>query len=224
MLSGIATRLAAAAGFCAAVLRAVTFRAVLLTQSLAVLIALSDWLEHSGWRTQPYFPPVELVEQMLAALFVMLAALAGDEAVRRGWTVWRAFVVVTPCAAAATALAQWGIYGALALGPHPTPDWVLNVFFDVGSWWGTALMAYLNRQSAGRILAGVRAGELARLTAEHRLLTSRLATAEAQVDPASVLRQLAGIRDQYAAAQPDADQRLDQLIDNLRRMSAAAAP
>lgn len=206
----------AAARFAAAVLRAITWKAVLLTQSLGLLFALCPWLEHPERHLQPHFLLIDLTEQALAALFVMLAAFTGDEAVRRGWTLWRAFVVVTLCAAGATALAAWAVCSGFGLvEPRLVQTRVLNIFFDVGTW-GTALMTYLNRQSAERILAGVRAGELARLTAERRLLGSCLAAAETQVDPASVLRQLAGIRDRYAAGHVDADRGLDQLIDELR--------
>ncbi|HEX4023578.1 MAG TPA: hypothetical protein VHX52_02575 [Steroidobacteraceae bacterium] len=205
-----------AARFAATVLRAVTWKAILLTQSLGLLFALCPWLEYPDRHARPHFLLIDLIEQALAALFVMLAAFAGDEAVPRGWTLWRAFVVVTLCAAGATALAAWAVCSGFGLTqPHLVLRRVLDIFFDVGAW-GTALMTYLNRQSAERILAGVRAGELARLTAERRLLASRLAAAETQVDPASVLRQLAGIRDRYAAGQADADRGLDQLIDELR--------
>jgi len=51
-------------------------------------------------------------------VFLMLAALAGDEAVRRGWSVLRAFVAVLLCASGAAALTQWGINQFLSL-EHP---------------------------------------------------------------------------------------------------------
>ena len=50
-------RLRAAAGFVTAVLRAVTWRSVIATQALALLIALFTWLETSGWSCLLYTSP-----------------------------------------------------------------------------------------------------------------------------------------------------------------------
>ena len=75
---------------------------------------------------------------------------------------------------------------------------VLSDFLTLGGIWGTALMVYLNRQSARRLLARLRADELERAQAERRLIASRLIATEAQIDPGSVLRQLGEVRDLFA--------------------------
>lgn len=210
-------RLRSAAGFVTAVLRAVTWRSVIATQALALLIALFTWLETSGWRAQ-HGGLSGFIAQMLAAVFVMLAGLAGNEAVRRGWPVWRAFVVALLSAASATAVAQPAVYDWLGIaGSGARLLQGLNTIFDVGVYWGMVLMVYLNRQSAARTLAGVRAVELERARAESRLIASRLAAAEAQIDPGSVLKRLAEVRDLYAAGQPGAEPKLEELIADLRR-------
>ena len=217
------------AHFARTVLRRITWRMFLITQALGCVFAVYPWLETLG---QPQAAPVinSFMEQALAALFVMLAALAGDEAVRRGWSLWRALLVGLLCACSATVLVEWGIDRTLGLAaPAGALRQAITTFLDVGGYWGigSVLMLYLNRQSAERILAGVRAGELARLTAERRLLTSRRATAEMQLDPDLLLRRLREVRDQYARAETDADQALDRLIGELRdrvaRATAAAA-
>ena len=51
---------------------------------------------------------------------------------------------------------------------------------------------------------------------ERRLIESRLAAAQAQIDPERVLRHLAEIRNLYASARPGADERLEALIQELR--------
>jgi hypothetical protein len=209
-----------ALGFAAAVGRAVTWRAVVLTQSLGLLFAIIPWLETLGQRPKDYLL-FQLVQEAVGGLCVMLAALAGDEAVRRGWRVWRAFVLVTLCASLATALVQLGLNAALQMtDPMAGAQRFVLTFFGVGTWWGTALMVYLNRQSAQRILAGVRAGELARLRAEQQLIASRLAATETQVDPPALRQRLEQLRTLYAVGSSVADMELEQLITELRQRAA----
>jgi hypothetical protein len=209
-----------ATGFVVSVLHAVSWRAALVTQALGLLFALVPWLMHLGHRPREYLL-FQLTQQAAAALFVMLAALAGDEAVRRGWQVWRAFVVALLCASLAAALAQLGLDAGLRVaGPVAGLQRFLLTFFGVGIHWGTVLMVYLNRQSARRILAGVRAGELARLQAEQRLIASRLASAESEVEPQVLRQRLERQRDLYAAGSTQADCELERLITELRDSAA----
>ncbi|MGH8220930.1 MAG: hypothetical protein ACREUT_20535 [Steroidobacteraceae bacterium] len=212
-----------AAGFVLAVLRAVTWRAILLTQSLAFLFALYVWLQK--WH-QPGRPSLlfNVAGQAIAALLVMLAAFMADEAIRRGWNVWRAFVVLLLCASVTNVFAQMLLRSVFA-APQTVHGrgGILSDFLTIGSFWGTVLMVYLNRQSARRLLARLRAGELERVQTERRLLASRLAAVEAQIDPAAVLRQLAEVRDLFAAGRPEADKHLDTLITGLRDTVARGA-
>jgi hypothetical protein len=206
------------AAFVGAVLGSVTWRAVLLTQSLGLAIALLRW-------PQAQYPTVAwllmtVVSQALAALLVMLATLAGDQAIRRGWPVWRAVVTGLFCVSAVVALATWGLrapFGFVDPGPHGGVLYALGKFLDVCAYWGMAMMVFLNGRSAARMLAGVRTTELERVQVERRLLASRLAAAEAHIDPGVVLKQLAEIRDSFAAARPAADEQLEKLIADLRR-------
>jgi hypothetical protein len=213
-------RLRPAPGFVPSVLGAVSWRAVLVTQSLGLLFALIPWLVHLGHSPRGYLL-FQLTQQSASALFAMLAALAGDEAVRRGWQVWRAFVVALLCASLAAAVAQLGFDAGLRVAdPVASLQRFLVTFFGVGIQWGTVLMVYLNRQSGRRILAGVRAGELARLQAERRLIASRLASAETEVEPQAVRHRLERLRDLYAAGSAQADCELERLITELRDSAA----
>ena len=206
--------------FAAAVRRSVTWRAVVLTQALGLLFAITAWLETLGQRPNGYLL-FHMVLQGTSGLCVMLAALAGDEAVRRGWLVWRAFVVVALGASLAVALAQLGLDTGLRIAdPMAGLPRCLLTFFGVGTAWGTALLVYLNRQSAQRVLAGVRAGELARLRAEQQLLASRLAATETQVDPPAIRQRLEQLRKLYAAGSAKADSELERLITELRQRAA----
>jgi hypothetical protein len=206
--------------FAAAVRRALTWRAVVLTQALGLVFAITAWLVTFGQHANGYLL-FHLVQEGISGLCVMLGALAGDEAVRRGWRVWRAFVVVTLGASLAAALAQLGLDAGLRIAdPVAGLPRCLLTFFGVGARWGTAMMVYLNRQSAQRVLAGVRAGELARLRAERQLIASRLAAAETQVDPPAVRQRLEQLRNLYAAGSVRADAELERLITELRQRAA----
>lgn len=208
--------------FIASVFAATTWRAVIATQILGALFALTPWLEQAGKLTQPNLP-LSLAQQASTALFLMLAALAADQAVRRGWTVWRAFLLALLGASSATALMQWAIH--TTSGAHSTQDLrtMLVSFLNVGSYWGVALMVFLNRQSAARLLAKVRGGQLDRAQEERRLIASDLAAVEAQIVPAAVSSQLEQVRDLYEADNPAAEARLDALIAGLRDKVAQCA-
>jgi hypothetical protein len=203
-------------GFIVAVLRSVTWRAVVVTQGLGALYALTPWLQQ--WdQGKSSLLAFDWTEQALTAMFVMLAAFAGDEAVRRGWRVLAAFTVTLLCASVATAISQWWLDALFTFAdPLRGAQRFLNTFVRVGSYWGTVLLVYLNRQSAARLLARLRSGELARAQAERSLITSQLAATEAQIQPAVVLQRLGEVRDLYAARDEDADSKLETLIADLR--------
>jgi hypothetical protein len=194
----------------------VTWRAVIVTQVLGALFAISPWL--MLWHSKEQ-PPLSflLTEEVLTALFMMLAAFAGNEAMRRGTGVFRAFVTVLLAASVLTAAMQWGVDKCFDV-PDQMSDlqrfW--DTFFNVGGNWGTVLMVYLNRESATRLLARVRGAQLAQVQTEQRLAGSRLASAETQIDPVSVFQKLGDVRDLYAAGKANADESLEALITDLR--------
>jgi hypothetical protein len=207
--------------FLRAVLHAVTWKLFLAAQALALASALLLYLEVRGPRAQPHVLHMYLISRAVAAVFLMLAAVATDEAVRRGFRMWRVYPVALLAGSGAAAIAQWYVRSWLGLIDYPSnaglplPRMVL-VAVDVAGLGGVALLAYLNRQSAQRMLAGVRAAELERVRIERRLIESRLATAQAQIDPESVLKQLTEIRNLYGAARTGANEKLETLIQELR--------
>jgi sensor histidine kinase YesM len=188
------------------VLRSISWRAVLITQSLAMLFAVTPWLEQWGAPTQPHLP-FELLKESVTALCVMLAAFTADEWVRRGWTILRAFTLTMLVACVAASLTQ------LRAGHLPG---LVDAFFGVGAFWAIPMLVYLNRQSAARLLVIVQQGEQRRVQAERRLLESDLAAAQAQINPAAVLQQLSQVRELHAAGDPGAERELELLIADLR--------
>jgi hypothetical protein len=209
-----------AVAFAVSVLQRVTWRAVLATQCLSCLLALQFALER--WQ-QPGQPGLleSVLRYAITALLVMLAAFAADEAVRRGSSVWRAFVIALLGASAVNVVAQSLTSGALGEGISQRGLLkTLYDFLEVGGVWGTVMMVYLNRQSARRLLARLRTTELERAEAERRLIASRLAATESQIDPSAVLNQLARVRNLYATGHPEADERFEALIVGLREVVA----
>jgi hypothetical protein len=99
----------------------------------------------------------------------------------------------------------------------------LSNFLDICAFWGMATVVFLSNRSASRMLEGMRTTELEQVQIERQLLASRLAAAATQVDPGSILRRLAQIRDTYAGAREGADEKLEELIDNLRRSVAQSS-
>ncbi|HXR93207.1 MAG TPA: hypothetical protein VN750_23305 [Steroidobacteraceae bacterium] len=211
-------------GFTRDVFRSITWRALLLTQALGITLTVFRWLEQFDRRAPHYtYLAIYLIGESVTALLVMLSGLAGDQAVRRGWPVWRALVLTLSGAALIAALVMSALRQAVGLAdPRPQGELILTVsnFLDICSFWGMAMMVFLNNRSASRMLEGMRATELERVQVERQLLASRLAVAETHVDPASILRQLAQIRDTYASARAGADEKLEGLIANLRRSVA----
>jgi len=203
-------------GFVSALWGSLNWRAVVATQSVGLLYALTEWLESGSAATLRLLAYL-LCSQAVTACLVLLAALAGDEAVRRGWNVLRAFLVVVLSTSLLNAAAQWLLDGGFGdIVPRRGLAVMANDFFNAGVLWGTVLLVYLNRQSAARLLAQLRADELERLEAERRVITSRLAAAETRLDLHSVLRQLSEVRGQFVAGHASADGSLEDLIATLR--------
>jgi hypothetical protein len=202
-----------------AVLRGITWKMFLAAQLLGLAFGVLRYLQ--GAQAPPHYLHTNLISRAVGAVFVMLAALAVDEAVRRGSSMWRAYPLALLAGGCVAAVVQWYLrswLGIVDFTPDAGPPFarVALVAFDVSAFGGLAMLAYLNRQSAERMLQGVRAAELERVRVERCLIESRLATAQAQIDPRSVLKQLTEIRNLYGAARPAADERLETLIQELR--------
>jgi hypothetical protein len=200
-----------------AVWRAVTWKGLLIVQALGLAFAVLWHLRH---RTPPPHDLLShIVSNVVGALFVMLAALSADEALRRRVRFWCAYPVALFSACGAAIFVQWCLQQwpavARAEGAGPLAA-AVEFGFMVFPLGGLAILAYINRQSAERVLRGVRIVELERVEVERRLIESRLAAAQAQIDPEAVFRQLAEIRNLYAGARPGADEKLEALIQELR--------
>jgi hypothetical protein len=166
-----------------------------------------------------------LVITNLGALLVLLAALSADEAIRRGIRPWLAVAVPLVMASVGTALGQWYIRGWFhfysGINRPGVPidvqrTMMIYVAGDTLMFGGYAMLAFLNRRNAQRILEGIRGAELRRVQLEQQLTESRLAMTRAQIDPSALFESLGEIRGLYASAAPQADRKMDELIQRLQ--------
>jgi hypothetical protein len=158
-----------------------------------------------------------------SAVANLLVALSADEAVKRGTALRMAYPVaiftllLVHCAIAESARRYFGE----ALNPpnvRPNMLWlgILRYGLDQSLWGIFALFVYLNRRIAQRMLQRVHTAELRRVQLEAQLVESRLAAAQAQGNPQMLFGALADIREKLSTAVPEADERLDGLIQRLR--------
>jgi hypothetical protein len=87
---------------------------------------------------------------------------------------------------------------------------------DIALICAFGMVIFMNRRTAERMLERVQSAELKRVQLEGQLIESRLATAEAQVDPQMLFSELAEIRDAFSRSLPDADAKLERLVQHLR--------
>lgn len=208
-----------------AIWSSMTWKRLLAVQALGFSLAMMRWIEN--WDTSPpmYRIMSRFVIMACGALFLLPATLCADEAVKHGALPRRAYAIAVLIACAFTALAQWLI--RLAFGPDGLPfdlrqSRIIPDLFDVAIFGALAVLMYVNRRTADRILEGIRSVELRRVQTERQLIEARLATSQAQIDPQMLFESLAQIRADFGKAGPDAEARLDGLILKLRRALAGA--
>jgi hypothetical protein len=204
--------------FVRAVSSAVTWKGSLAAQALALAFALLWHLRH-GAKFPAHDLTAHIAGNAVSTLFVTIAALAADEALRRRVHFWSAYLMAALASSIAAAVWQWCAqhWAVTELVEDGTPlAAAIANGFRVFTLGGLGILAYINRQSAERVLQGVRALELERLDVERRLIDARLAAAQSHVDPQAVLEQLAQIRGLYDIGRPTADEKLEGLIQELR--------
>lgn len=211
-------------GFVRAVAATVTWRKLAYVQLLALMWAVVRTFEAPASRAPPHHMAGLLIISSLGALFIMLATLAADEAVNRGVAARRAYPIGLLLAVLLSSILQWHLREWLDILPleHTLPlarERLLRIavaVIDVGGIGGIGMLVYVNRRTANRILAGVQDAERERVQVERRLVESRLAAAQAQIDPQALCTVLAGIGARYESGAPNAHEHLESLIQQLR--------
>jgi hypothetical protein len=195
-----------------AALSHLTRRAAVVTALLAAVIEARDLM--GGWDPALTLPRLVLLSAILMSesFLVLLAVLGAEEAERRGVKTRRAFILALLAACCAIALLRAAAPAWLTTTIGPAYDGVIQAW----TYGGIAMIAYLNRRSAVRMLEGVRTAELNCVQSERYLIDSRLAAFRAQIDQPAFFAAMTDIRSAYDQDLCDAGERLDVLIQQLR--------
>jgi hypothetical protein len=189
-----------------------TWRALLVAALLAAAtearLLIGEW---DPTLTVPRFVLVSAI-LMCESFLVLLAVVGAEEAERRGVKTRRAFILalLAACCAIALLRAAAPVWVKATIGP--AYDGVIEAWL----YGGIAMIAYLNRRSAIRMLEGVRTAELNCVQSERILIDSRLAAFRAQIDQPAFFAAMTDIRNAYNQDLCDAGERLDALIQQLR--------
>lgn len=198
-----------------------TWRRVLFTQALGLVVAFLISLDWGYYGEYIHHVSIHFVTMSVYVFLLVPVAFCADEAVARGArpivTYAILLIVVNQVLAAAVAAAMQWIYVTIYSIPWPAVTWGFtgaSGHFSVPCSLG--LLIFMNGRAAERMLEGVRGAELRRVKLDQQLVESRLATAEAQIDPQMLFGALAQIRRGLEDSQPDAEKKLNDLIQTLR--------
>jgi hypothetical protein len=163
---------------------------------------------------------LEFAAAGIYSLLLLPVALYADEAMRRGARpryVYPAVLLINPILACMVAgLVLWSYCYWYAV-PLPEQRWGFIVAgIDFSVFGALGLLAFFYRRAAERIVENLRGAELRRVELDRQLVDSRLATAEAQVDPKMLFGALAQVKCSLEVGVPEAEGNLDELIQTLR--------
>jgi len=209
----------------------VTWRKLLSAQAVAAALALLQWSGNDAAfkATVPStWILVHFTQWALSALFIVPATLRADDAVKRGarplWAYSLAMAISVLAAlsiTAAIACAALGYGRAWSHGQNLPPEMMLALYVkstaEMCFTGGLALLCRINHHLARQALVYIQDMEERRTLLEERLTDSRLAIAEAQMDPKDLIRALANIKSDLEHSARSADGKLDELIVKLRR-------
>jgi sensor histidine kinase YesM len=203
--------------------RGMTWPRILLTQAIVALAVLVGSFESDLLGTWMGHPSLEYVATSLSALFLLAMTLHADEFVNRGVSTRLVYPITVllafPVAFVITGMTEEIYYAVLQLpkAMAQAHRWVfISTAEHIAVICAFGMVIYMNRRTTERMLERVQAAELKRVQLERQLIDSRLAMAEAQVDPQMLFSALAEIRDGFSRSLPDTDAKLDELVQHLR--------
>jgi sensor histidine kinase YesM len=203
--------------------RGMTWRRIALTQAVAALAVLVESFEGDLLGAWMGHPSLQYVAMSVSALLMLAMMLYADEFVNRGARARVVYpltiLLVFPLTFVITGMTEEMYYAVLRLPPAAAAAhrWVFSSTAEhIAVICAFGMVIYMNRRTAERMLERVQAAELKRVQLEGQLIESRLAMAEAQVDPQMLFSALAEIRDGFSRSLPNADAKLDELVQHLR--------
>jgi hypothetical protein len=177
-----------------------------------------DWDFDDFWRL---WAP-QLIRAVLGVGCLMLAALAGDEAVVRGARPLPSYALAVFAGAALAcglhlpAVMLFGVEPFGSLGFLVRFDMLLHLFYDDALYGAVGCFVYVNRRSERQARERTHAAEVAREWARRRTLESQLQAMQARVEPQFLFNTLAQVRELYDRDEGIASRMLDDLIAYLR--------
>jgi hypothetical protein len=203
--------------------QAITWRNMLVLQLLGQITVYIDSREEPVLGAWMGHPSAGYVSMALSVLLVVPVALLADEGVRRGAAPRVAYPIAVmstvPVTLLATALTQHVYLAIFGLPPTvPNLFWrsTISMGFFMCTYVAFGVVVFTNQRTADRVLERFRNSELQRAQLERQLVESRLATAEAQSDPAMLVNQLAEIKSGFTRGDDRAEAQLNELIQTLR--------
>lgn len=211
-----------------AALSSFTWRRVAIAQGLAQSVALLMTIEWGYYGASIRHTSLHFVTMSVYAFVLLPIAYCAEEAITRGARPVLVYAIllifVNQLVAMSVAGLMLWIYTMIFSIPWPQQRWG---FTEAANYFSVpcslALLVFGNGRAAERMLEGVRSAELRRVRMDQQLVESRLATAEAQIDPQMLFGALAQIKNGLEESQPDAERRLNELIQTLRAALARTA-
>jgi sensor histidine kinase YesM len=202
---------------------ALTWRKMLLMQALGQLAILIESTESHLFGTWIGHTSLAYASMVLNVFLTVPVALFADAAIDRGakasYTYPVAIIMTLPLATIASITMLWVyilIFGLPPTKAHPWPQTVIETSFHMYIYGAFVMLVYMNQRTADRMLENFRRAELRRVQLENQLVDSRLATAEAQIDPTMLFGALHDIKRGYERSAPEAEVELNTLIQSLR--------
>jgi hypothetical protein len=202
-----------------------SWRRIVFTQVVAFVVANLMALDWGYYGEYIHHISIHFATISVYVFLLLPVAFCADEAVARGarpiLTYAILLIVVNQLLAAAVAGMMQLLYVTIYAIPWPPKTWGFleaSGHFSVPTSLG--LLIFMNSRAAKRMLEGVRSSELRRVQLDQQLVESRLATAEAQTDPQMLFAALAEIKQGLEVSQPDAEKKLNDLIQTLRNALA----
>jgi len=202
---------------------ALTWRKMLLMQALGQLAIFAQSLEGKLFGAWLGHQSLGYASMALNVCLILPAALFADTAVDQGSSARRAYPLAilstVPLGAAALLFMQWIyvlVFGLPPGRPNLFSRALIETAFETYIYGAFVMLVFFNQRTADRIVANFRKAELRRAQLENQLIDSRLATAQAQIDPTMLFTALGDIRLGYQRSAPDAEDRLNGLIQSLR--------
>jgi hypothetical protein len=205
-----------------------TWRMLALTQLVGLFAAILISIESGNYGESINHTSLHFVFMSVYCICALLLAAGTDVVIARGGSprvVYPVALLMNPVISSCLAFLVRGLYFVWFTHGYPLKAYweAMNMGLHMSEYGAFGLLILINQRTTDRMLERVRGAELKRVQLDQHLLESRLATAEAQIDPTMLFASLRNIRVSLAVREPDAEPQLTELIQKLRNALARTA-